>query len=306
MNLLKTLLPSLSLITILTLISCSKDENDVKLPGIAENKNRNLTGIHPEAARLEFPKLKGGSNILLVHHTNDKYGVNFCTEWDTQKKSQRWSCYQMHAGNTGGSVGRYQEGYPYDDLLDYANYFTLGDGTPYDPFWSSGYDHGHICPSADRQYSKEANRQTFFLTNMQPQRNVFNAGVWAAMEQQVRNWNRGSFRDTLYVCKGGTIDRDDQISRTLTNGLIVPKYFFMALLCKNSNGYKALAFWIEHKDTDYPKDNQGYYLLSPYVTNIRELEALTGIDFFCNLDDETEEHVETLGVENIKSAWGLK
>ena len=304
MKLLKTLLP---LFLLLTMLSCSKDENDVKLSGISENKNKNLTGIYPEAARLEFPKLKGSQIILLVHRTNDKYGVNFCTEWDIQKKSQRWSCYQMHQGNYGGNVGRYQEGYPYDDLLDYANYFAMSDGTPFDPFWNSGYDHGHICPSADRQYSKEANRQTFFLTNMQPQRNVFNAGVWQQMEQQVRNWNRSTFRDTLYICKGGTIS-DDQISRTLSNGLIVPKYFFMAVLCKNKSGYKAMAFWIEHKDkdSDYRKDNQGNYLLSPYVTNIRELETLTGIDFFCTLEDETEERVETLSVENIKSAWGMK
>lgn len=300
--------PLLILIVLLTLFSCSKDENDVKLSGIAENKNKNMTGTYPEAARLEFPKLKGGKSIVLVHRTNDKYGVNFSTEWDCTKKSQRWSCYQMHGGNTGGNVGRYQEGYPYDELLDYANYFTNADTSPFDPFWSSGYDHGHICPSADRQYSKEANRQTFFLTNMQPQRNAFNAGVWAAMEQQVRNWNRGSFRDTLYVCKGGTIDRDDQISRTLANGLIVPRYFFTAVLCKNASGYKALGFWIEHKDkdTDYQRDTQGNYLLSPYVVSIRELETLTGIDFFCNLDDDTEEHVETLATENIKSAWGIK
>lgn len=292
-------------ISITLLVSCSKDENDVKLSGIAENKNKNLTNIYPEASRLEFPKLKGGSNLVLVHRTNDKYGINYSCEWDYSKKSQRWSCYQMYSGNSGGSVGRYQEGYPFDELLDTKYYFN-NNGQPLDLFWSSGYDHGHICPSADRQYSKEANRQTFFLTNMQPQRNIFNAGVWAAMEQQVRNWNRGSFRDTLYVCKGGTIDKEDQIKGYIQKQMIIPKYFFMALLCKNSAGYKALGFWIEHKDTDYSKDNQGNYTLSPYVVNIRELETLTGIDFFCNLDDETEEHVETLPAENIKSAWGLK
>jgi endonuclease G len=90
--------------------------------------------------------------------------------------------------------------------------------------------------------------------------------------------------------------------------MIIPKYFFMALLCKNSSGYKALAFWIEHKDkdSDYAKDVKGDYQLSPYVINIRDLETLTGIDFFCNLDDETENHVETLAAENIKTAWGLK
>ena len=303
MKLLKTLLP---LVTLLMLLACSKDENDAKLPGIAENKNKNLTSVYPEAARLEFPKLKGGQSIVLVHRTNDKYGVNFCTEWDTQKKSQRWSCYQMHAGNYGGNVGRYKDGYPYDDQLDSKYYFNT------DLYWSSGYQHGHICPSADRQYSTEANRQTFFLTNMQPQRGALNEGPWQAMENQVRTWVSNGIKrntlDTLYVCRGGTIDRDDQIKGLIMNQMIIPKYFFMALLSKNASGYKALAFWIEHKDydTDYPKDVQGNYNLSSYVTNIRELETLTGIDFFCNLDDETENHVETLGVENIKSAWGLK
>ena len=292
---------------LLLIVSCGKDESDTTPSGINENKNKNLSSPYPEAVRMEMPKLKGGQSILLVHKTNDKYGVNFSTEWDIQKKSQRWSCYQMHEGNKGGNVGRYGEGYPYDELLENSNFFINPDGSLFDPYWGSGYDHGHICPSADRQYSKEANRQTFFLTNMQPQRNVFNAGIWQDMEQQIRNWNRSTFRDTLYVCKGGTIDKSDQISRTLANGLIVPKYFFMAVLCKNAQGYKALGFWIEHKDMDeYPKDALGNYTLSPYVVNIRELETLTGIDFFCNLDDETENRVETLNPENIKTAWGVK
>jgi len=303
MKLLKAL-PALALSALL-LTACSKDENDAKLPGYSENKNKNLTGTYPEAARLEFPKLKGGQSVILTHRTNDAYGINYATEWDCSKKSQRWSCYQMYASNTGGNVGRYQDGYPFDDLLDNNNYFN-NNGEPQDLYWGSGYDHGHICPSADRQYSKEANRQTFFLTNMQPQRNIFNAGIWEAMEQQVRNWNRATFRDTLYVCKGGTIDRDDQIRGYVQKQMIIPKYFFMALLCKNSSGYKALGFWVEHKDTDYAKDNQGNYPLGNYVVNIRELEALTGIDFFCNLDDDTENHVETLSADNIKSAWGLK
>ena len=69
MKLLKTLLP---LLTLLMLLACSKDENDTKLPGITDNMNKNLTSVYPEAARLEFPKLKGGQSILLVHRTNDK------------------------------------------------------------------------------------------------------------------------------------------------------------------------------------------------------------------------------------------
>ena len=40
--------------------------------------------------------------------------------------------------------------------------------------------------------------------------------------------------------------------------------------------------------------------------NIDQLESLTGLDFFCNLPDETENHVESLPVENVKRAWGLE
>jgi endonuclease G len=106
--------------------------------------------------------------------------------------------------------------------------------------------------------------------------------------------------DTLYVCRGGTIDNSNILMR-IKDQLIVPKYFFSAALLKNDLGYKAIAFWFEHSNT--PVEN---LRLSNYVVNIRELETLTGIDFFCNLDDETEEHVETLAPENIITSWGVK
>ena len=133
---------------------------------------------------------------------------------------------------------------------------------------------------------------------MMPQVHAFNDGVWKNMEEQIRSWNQDSFRDTLYVCKGGTIDNPNQILTTLGQGLIVPKYFFMAVLCKNKMGYKALGFWVEH-------ENNGDTSLSKYVVNIHELEQKTGIDFFCNLPDAIERRVETLPVEKVQRAWGV-
>ena len=100
------------------------------------------------------------------------------------------------------------------------------------------------------------------------------------------------------VCKGGTIDEPDQIMRTTPKGLIVPKYFFMAVLCKNSQGYKAIGLWTEHYATDHSNDN-----LLNYVVSIDELERLTGIDFFCNLPDDLEEKTEKIV---YPSAWSLR
>lgn len=72
----------------------------------------------------------------------------------------------------------------------------------------------------------------------------------------------------------------------------------MALLMKNSTGYKAMGFWIEHKVSS---DSN----LAKYVVNIDTLEQLTGIDFFCNLPDAIENHVESLPLENVLRAWGF-
>lgn len=284
----------------------------------ANNTNHNQTLTTPEAWRLEFPKLKGTGSVVIVHkavlndpNSKDKgsyeTGINYSVEWDTNIHAQRWSCYQMYANISNGNVSRYSVSpkgsltsdsqYP-NDIFLLSNYqFTV------DPYWNSGYDHGHICPSADRLGAYEANYQTFFLTNMHPQRNAFNAGLWEKMEGQVRTWNRGTFRDTLYVCKGGTIDNESNIINYIGKGINkipVPKYFFMAILCKNSEGYKALGFWVEHKNEDHSMDKLG-----DYVVNIDELEQKTGIDFFCNLPDNIENQIEALAVDNVKRAWGM-
>lgn len=292
------------LLTTLLFVACgSDDDRDSGIPA-ERNLNRNDATVEPALQRLEFPKVKGGNNRIIIHTTNDRFGINYSVEWDCDKRSQRWSCYQMYASNRVQATKRYYSDYnqyPEDPELPSQYYFNG------DPFRGSGYDHGHICPSADRLYSIDANVQTFYLTNMQPQRHIFNAGIWEKMEEKLRSWmSTGSkAQDTLYVCKGGTIDAvpgvtDDPIRETLSNGLIVPKYFFMALLRKSNTGYKALAFWVEHTDADHTND-----ALSNYVINIRELERRTGIDFFCNLPDNTEEEVETMSVENVKWLWNL-
>ena len=291
----------------LAVTACDDSSNlsilDPETPFDGTNENKNDASSNPDLSRLEFPKVKGaGTNgsvgsIVVIHRTDNNTRINYSLEWDCDKKSQRWSCYQMYAGNSGGYVGRYDTtyGYPHDPEIPAGYKFND------DLYWRSGYDHGHICPSADRQYSKEANTQTFYLSNMQPQRNIFNAGVWADMESQLRNkWNTNNFRERLYVAKGGTIDKEDQIRGYINSQLIIPKYFFMAILCEDRKGnYKAIGFWIEHKDTDQSRQ------LNQYVVSIDRLEQLTGIDFFCNLPDNIEQEVESATRAKMISDWNL-
>jgi len=301
--------------------ACSSDDEETSSANANANKNDIVR--YPDAGRLEFPHLKKNNSVLIVHR--DRGEVNYCVEWDYVLKSQRWSCYTLLSKHlsgkdpaTGRNVSRYYgfPQYPLDPDLP-LNYYLDRPSEDYsvnDYFSGSGFDHGHICPSADRLNTKESNYQTFFLTNMQPQIKKFNGSdnnytgtsLWLAMENKVRSWAPRNGTDTLYVCKGGTIDdvtlNGQTVSGVMTRiggKLIVPKYFFAAVLLKNSIGYRALAFWFEHSNKDIPANAS----LADYAISIDELEERTGIDFFCNLPDDVEAKAERSLAVN---AWGLK
>lgn len=271
------------------------------------NKNTISTGQPKEMARLEFPKAKGGTSDVIVHSTS-AYGMTYALEWDHTLRSQRWSCFEIYKSNSVKNWSRSNwrqtswGGDPFqkDPLVpkneqpnvtgEFSGSYYLGNG--------SFYERGHICASEDRVYSQDANEQTFYMTNMQPQVGNLNEKIWSDMEGKVRGW--ASSADTLYVCKGGTIDSNDKIIDQTKSGFIVPRYFFMAVLAKNSLGYKAMGFWIEHLDVD--QRSKG---IASFVVNIDDLEQKTGIDFFCNLPDDVESKVEGLSVDKVKIAWGL-
>lgn len=307
----------LMLLAALTVGSCGSD-NDGPGGGIVNtNTNANVVtpGMPDEITRLEFPKVKGGTSTVIVHET-DQYGVNFCTEFDTSKKSQRWSCYAVYKSNNlkGWNRNDWKTGTSWDGKTWNNDPFQL------DPqlsanvqpgvreFSSSSmpsegityFQRGHIVASEDRICSKDVNGQTFYMTNMQPQREEFNNGIWKTMEEKIRSLTQTAY-DTMYVCKGGTIDKSEQILGYTKNRFIVPKYFFAAVMIKNKSGHKAIGFWFEHKD--YPSTEK----LSAHIINIAKLEELTGIDFFCNLPDDEERQVENVNItpSYLQTVWKI-
>ena len=251
------------------------------------NKNRNSTLDAPEAWRLEYPHLNADTdnNLVIVKRTDD-YGITYSLEWDCSKKSQRWTCYEFHDGIPNNGVGRSND---WMDDPDIPKAYQTHDKD----YTGSGYSRGHMCMSNDRQSSTEQNQQTFYMSNAHPQYQNHNGGLWQTLENAVNKWgNNSAFRDTLYVVKAGTIDREEDIlgytSSTRTSAqLLVPKYFYMAVLCLRDGVYHALAFWTEHTNQSITKAKP-----KDYAITVRELEERTGIDFFCNLPDDIEAAVE--------------
>lgn len=257
------------------------------------NGNSSYTPSSDIAARMETPRILSDGLTVVVSHDvaiNGKKVVTYELEYDKSKFHSRWVAFRFDGNTRAQSVGRSDE--PFMDDPSLSSTLHIG----YKGF-GPGYDRGHLCASADRLYDRTANEQTFYMSNMSPQLSSFNQGYWVTLESQVQKLGRSkTFSDTLYVVKGGTI-KEGQIKSYITrkngNKVAVPKYYYMALLKVKNGVYHSIAFWMEHKEYGYSYNNKAPLSeIMNHAVSVNELEQLTGIDFFPNLPDATEEKVE--------------
>lgn len=277
--------------SVITTITAGKEEAKFTLKQLAGNGSNPVPD--PEkpsgyASMLEIPALKGGSMNQFITHTTKRNGKDYPTyslEYSYKYKHSYWIAYRFD-NTTGGNVGR-NEAYKPDPELpsQYA--------AKHNDYTNSGYTRGHLCASSDRQYSKEANQQTFYMSNISPQSgNGFNqsGSAWNTGEDKVQAWGYNISRstDTLYVVKGGTIG-EGMIKGYIKNEIAIPKYFFMAVLFRSGDNYKAIGFYMPHENL---KDDPDKKDPKKYLMSIDALEQETGIDFFHNLPDNIENTVE--------------
>ncbi len=154
----------------------------------------------------------------------------------------------------------------------------------------SGFDRGHLCPAGDRRYSKEAYDETFLTSNISPQKHQFNAGIWNTLEQKTRYW--ASKYDGVFVVTGGVLDGD--MERIGDEYVSVPNTFYKIILDNDSGSIKVIAFLVPHQNSNKP--------LYEFVVSVDEVENLTGIDFFPELEDGLENKLEA---SSSYKAWSF-
>lgn len=145
---------------------------------------------------------------------------------------------------------------------------------------NSGYTRGHLLPAGDRKFNKSAFEDTFLTSNISPQKEDFNGGVWNRLEEKTRYWV--DKYEELYVVTGGVLS--DDLKTIGDEKVAVPNYFYKILFDYIEPEIKAIAFLIPHEESDVP--------LYKFVTSIDEIEKITNIDFFPALPDNIEEALE--------------
>lgn len=154
-------------------------------------------------------------NLILIDH---KYYQEF---YDPELRFSAYVVYQMTSEQLKKKVAKRKDGFKADPYL-------VEKKIPYvkpAEYLNSGYDKGHLAPSADFQFSQEANDRTFLMSNMAPQTPNLNQDAWRRLEDQVRKWACG---EELVTVITGPIFTANMAK--LKSGLVIPQSFFKIII----------------------------------------------------------------------------
>ena len=209
--------------------------------------------------------------------------------FDCEYRMASWVFHVLTPDVSFGNVTRTND-FRQDELLtcesavelDYFLKIEKPDGTyAYDGF---GFDRGHLAPSADFRWSYTALSESYFYSNMTPQRNEFNQHSWAELEGLLRrivDQERRSF----YIITGPVLRADlPQVPRSL-HGIKIPELHYKIIVDISEDKPRGMAFLMPNRKADQR--------LSNYVVSIDSVERLTGLNFFPMLSAEMEERIES-------------
>lgn len=214
--------------------------------------------------KLELPKTTTTDRII----THAGYSLVY----NEKHEQAAWVAYDLTKSETNKVFKRVNR-FAVDPLV------ATGTASDQD-YEGSGYDRGHLAPAADMGYSATTMRESFYYSNMSPQKPSFNRGIWKKLEELVRSW--AIENDTVYVVTGPVLV--DWLQTIGPDKVSIPNYYYKVVLDYSEPDIKAIGFIL-------PNDGSKMQL-QYYAVPIDSVEKLTGIDFFPLLDDNLEEGIE--------------
>ncbi len=230
------------------------------------------TGKVAEVGRyLELPAKKNIPNTLEVQHNlpSNPSARNYFLLYNTKLHLAHYVAYPLYKDLMGS--GRYER-WQYDASV--PSQFQPNLNKPY----VDGYSRGHQIPNADRNANPTLCYTTYYFSNMVPQNQQHNGGIWSNLENQVRTLANGV--DTLYVVTGVGFDNTNYQYAHDRDGMAcpIPDYFYKVVVWRDEQErWHSKAWCIPHEGFS-GKPNK-------YQTTLKKMEEKTGFDFFPALND---------------------
>lgn len=223
----------------------------------------------------------------------------YVLEHSARDKIPLWVCEEVNQHQVSGSLRR-----PKPEPFAPEPKLTKGRRAELADYKRSKYDRGHQAPSADQTVDPRLQAETYFLSNMAPQRGELNQKIWKHLEENVREIAKTN--GPIYVTTGPMfIDEAEDDAHTadgyvehaiIGNGVAVPTHFFKVIMWKDVSGaWQGTGLVMRNQKSRFPKP----YRLNDYVRSIQWIEARTGLNFNPDLPSPDIGRIE----RNLNPIW---
>lgn len=225
------------------------------------------------------------SNAVALVDTPDNYllvKTQYVVSYNRSKGTPNWASWQLNKSWLGKAER--QDNFRPDNTLP-AGWVRI---TP-SMYSASGYDRGHIVPSADRSLTVEDNSSTFLMTNMMPQTPDNNRNTWGNLEDYCRELV--SLGKELYIIAGPFGSQGEPLKGKVT----VPKstWKIVVVLDNPGSGLDGITANTRVIAVNIPNQEEINNDWRAYKVSIDELEKLTGYDFLSNVSPNIQEVLES-------------
>ena len=226
------------------------------------------------------------SNSTNYLMTKPQYALSY----NNSKHEPNWTSWHVQSSDLGSAPR--QDDFRPDTTLPSGWYQVVA--TEYS---GSGFDRGHMCPSADRTSTVANNSATFLMTNMIPQAPNNNQITWANLENYCRTLVTSG--NELFIISGGFGSGGTGSSgykTTVGNGVVVPAktWKIIVVLANGSSDVsrvttstRVIAVWMPNDQT-CSSQSWGYYRVS-----VDYIESMTGYNFLSAVSTSIQSTIES-------------
>ncbi|MBE9093680.1 DNA/RNA non-specific endonuclease [Tychonema sp. LEGE 07203] len=267
-----------------------------RFPEIGREKPRVQRPTPKPSTREPISSATNNRNLLLGNPSNavpsvasniDNYLMvkpQYVLSYNSKTKTANWVSWQLNKSWIGAADR--QDNFRPDDSLPDAWYKVR----PND-YTGSGYDRGHIAPSADRTRTETDNSSTFLMTNMMPQVPELNRGLWSDLEDYCRDLVQQG--KELYII-AGPVGRKDSIGKKEKIAVPAKNWKVIVVLPRQGLGMQGITADTRTIAVIMPNDasvkGRGW---KSFRVSVARIEQETGLNFLSNVSPQTQQVIES-------------
>jgi len=207
------------------------------------------------------------------------------TSYDSARKNPRWTSWEV----SSAWLGTAERSTTFRADPDLPSSLAQAASSDYS---KSGYQQGHLCPSADRTSSDAVNEATFVFTNVVPQTAASNIGSWKSLETEERALVAAG--DHVFVI-AGPLYAADATEHTIGAGVAVPTSMFKVVVALHGDHPAAGDVTTSTRviAVDIPNTNAVSGNYRNYRTTLGDLEKRTGFHLLSDVAPGVHEALTT-------------